>query len=323
MSGIIFRFLAKSLCLSLLSLFLVISVYSQHDYVLVIHGGAGNIRQEGMSDEQAELYNLHLRRAIMIGDSMLLAGEAAIDVVEHVVRYLEDCPLFNAGRGGVLANSGRVLLDASIMDGYNLRAGAVAGTGIARNPVSVARRIMDSTEYVLLVSPGVDDFILKYNLDTASYEYFITDERLEQFKIQCDGKHGTVGAVALDKSGRLAAATSTGGRMCKDYGRVGDSPIIGAGTYANMFCAVSATGHGEYFIRSAVAYDVSARMKYKGQTVNEAAYDIIQDELVRLGGSGGIIAIDNKGNIAVEFNTAGMFRAYVTEGGEIVVEMFR
>jgi len=242
---------------------------------------------------------------------------------------MEECPLFNSGKGAGFNAEGKNELDASVMDGRSGKAGAVAGVTIIRSPVEAARRVMDSSQHVMLSGKGAEAFAREQNLELVDPSYFHTDESWQEYlkvkeRLEQEGRKGTVGAVALDSHGNLAAATSTGGMVFKKYGRIGDSPVIGAGTYAsNESCAVSCTGHGEYFIRNSVAYDVSASMLYLGETVEQAAEYIINEKLKSQGGNGGLIAVDKNGNISMPFNTPGMFRGFVKHGAEPKVFMFR
>jgi beta-aspartyl-peptidase (threonine type) len=315
-------------------LFLISSGLSGQNgkYVLVIHGGAGNIRPENLSSDAAAKYENKLKEVLGVGDSLLSAGGTSLDAVEACIRMMEDCPLFNAGKGAVFNAEGKNELDASIMDGKTELAGAVAGVTTIKNPISAARAVMEKSQHVMLAGKGAEDFAEEQNLEIVTPDYFFTQERWNDYlraKRRADSlemidkKHGTVGCVALDKYGNLAAGTSTGGMTMKKYGRIGDSPVIGAGTYAdNNTCAVSATGHGEYFIRNVVAYDISALMKYKGLSLQEAAGEVIMNKLKSQGGTGGVIAVDKNGNIAMPFNTPGMFRGYVKAGGETKVALF-
>lgn len=305
-------------------------------HVLAIHGGAGAMRRELMSAEQEARYKAGLEAALMHGDSMLRAGAAALDVVEAVIRILEDDTLFNAGRGAVLTSEGRAELDASIMDGARGSAGAVAGVTTVRHPIAAARKVMDASPHVMMTGRGAETFAGNQGLEMVDNRFFIIPSReaqLRKAKEQASGpvpegwegrKYGTVGAVALDAAGNLAAGTSTGGMTNKRFGRVGDAPIIGAGTYAdNTVCAVSCTGHGEYFIRNVVAYDVAARMRYGGESLSAAADSIIYGKLKRIGGEGGLIAVDRMGRIAMPFNSDGMFRAAITSEGRKEVAIYR
>jgi len=255
-----------------------------------------------------------LKETLNVGYSILNKGGTSLDAVEATIRIMENSELFNAGKGAVFTNAGTNELDASIMDGRNLKAGAVARVKTVKNPISAARKVMEETWHVMLSGDGADKFAKEQGLDIVDPNYFYTQRRWDSLKkIQVE-KHGTVGCVALDKHGNLAAGTSTGGLTNKRWGRVGDSPIIGAGTYANnQTCAVSGTGQGEYFIRGNVAYDVSAIMEYKGKSVGEAAQNVIR-KLSDMGGNGGIITMDSKGNISMPFNTAGMYRGFRKAG---------
>ena len=296
-------------------------------HVIVIHGGAGS-RTPGDAEGDT-LYNSALQYVLHYGDSMLSAGANAVDVVEHCLILMEDNPLFNAGKGAVFAADGRNYLDASIMNGSTMNAGAVAGVSIVKNPISAARVVMDSSAHVLLSHDGADHFAAEHGLETVNPSYFFTQKNYDYLlKVQDnektkDEKHGTVGCVVLDKKGHLAAGTSTGGMTNKRFGRIGDSPIIGAGTYAeDGVCAVSATGHGEFFIRYAVAHDIAARIKYGGSSLDSAANTVIMENLKNVGGAGGVICVDNKGNIAMPFNTNAMFRGYVRAEEEMVVLIY-
>ncbi len=296
-----------------------------NNWAIAIHGGAGAMTPENYTPEQIAEYRAELNAALNIGVSILKSGGSSLDAVEQVVRYLEDCPLFNAGRGAVFTNDGKNELDAAIMFGKDLSAGAVAGVGDIKNPISAARKVMESSPHVLMVGKGASLFASQNGVQMVDSTYFFTEDRYQalQRALERDRKMGTVGCVALDIEGNLSAATSTGGMTNKRYGRVGDVPIIGAGTYANnKTCAVSATGHGEFFIRYTVAHDISALMEYKGLRLDEASDEVIKKKLVDVGGEGGIIAVDKWGNVHLTFNTSGMFRGYATEKGEIKVEIF-
>ncbi len=315
---------------------------------LVIHGGAGEITTSNIDAQKEKAYNEKLTEALNAGYKILNDGGSSLDAVEKVIKILEDSPLFNAGRGAVSTEKGEYELDASIMDGRTLKSGAVAGVSHIQNPITLARLIMDNSEHVFFWGKGAEEFAVKQGLKLVDSVYFFNDEKREAYQKQKleqekqknkkrksnrkkafiyteDNltKFGTVGCVALDKDGNLAAGTSTGGRQGKMTGRIGDSPIIGAGTYANNYtCAVSCTGHGEYFIRDVVAYDVSALVEYKGLSLNSAVNHVIKEKLQEAGGSGGLIAIDRYGNIVMNFNTPGMFRGYITDNGKPVVKMF-
>ena len=301
----------------------------QPGWVLVIHGGAGNITPAGVVPEKQVIYEAKLKEALAAGQQVLAGGGTAMDAVIAAVQFMEECPLFNSGKGAVFNAEGKNELDASVMDGFTGKAGAVAGVTIIRSPVEAARRVMDSSQHVMLSGKGAEAFAREQGLELVDPSYFHTDESWQEYlkvkeRLEQEGRKGTVGAVALDSHGNLAAATSTGGMTFKKYGRIGDSPVIGAGTYAsNESCAVSCTGHGEYFIRNSVAYDVSARMLYLGETVEQAAEYIINEKLKSQGGAGGLIAVDKNGNISMPFNTPGMFRGFVKQGAEPRVLMFR
>lgn len=297
------------------------------DYVLVIHGGAGTLLKKNMTPEKEAAYLSALEVALDAGEKVLKEGGSALDAVEAAVMTMEDSPLFNAGKGAVFTHDGVNELDASIMRGEDLGCGAVAGVTRVKNPISLARNVMENSEHVFLSREGAEEFAEQMGVGLVDSSYFRTESRwkslqkalkleegssfLSEDEALIDEKFGTVGAVALDKNGHLAAATSTGGMTNKRWGRIGDSPVIGAGTYADdRTCAVSCTGHGEYFIRLHLASRVSAAMKYGEATLEEASQAIIHDELDKMGGSGGLIAVDHEGNIAMPFNTAGMYRGY-------------
>ncbi len=307
---------------------------------LVLHGGAGVLRKDQMSPEKEAACRETLAKAARAGWEILEKGGSSLDAVETAVRVLEDSPLFNAGKGAVFNHEGAHELDASIMDGATRRAGAVAGLRRVKNPVVLARRVMERSPHVFLVAQGAEAFAREQGLDLVLPSYFDTEERwndLQRARIreheQGEGgpppgrdpppeKRGTVGAVALDRCGHLAAATSTGGMTNKRWGRVGDSPVIGAGTYADdSSCAVSATGWGEYFIRAAVAHDIRCRVAYRRQSLQSAA-DAALAEVKALGGDGGVVALDAAGNRAVSFNTPGMVRAWVEADGTVTVRIY-
>ncbi len=291
------------------------------EYVIVLHGGAGVFEAKDFPDEKRAAYHAALRHALLAAESRLKAGGTAVDAVEAAIKPLEDSPLFNAGRGAALTHEGRAELDAAIMDGASLAAGAVAGVTTVRNPISLARAVMVDGRHVMMQGAGADAFAAAQKLDLVPNDYFITPERVKQleeaqsekaaFKID---KYGTVGVVVLDRSGNLAAGTSTGGIANKRFGRVGDSPIIGAGTYAdNASCGVSATGSGEYFIRATAARSVCARMAFGRQGVKDAAEATIA-HIGSIGGDGGLIALDAEGNHAFAMNTPGMYRGVLVAG---------
>jgi len=296
------------------------------EYALVIHGGAGTILKENMSPEKEKLYLEKLSEALQTGEEILKNGGSSLDAITATIMVMENSPLFNAGKGAVFTAEGINEMDASIMDGRDLNAGAVASVRHIKNPILGARAVMEKTNHVLLVGEGAEIVAKNEGLDLVDSSYFFTQSRYDSYLKVKDKveKHGTVGAVAFDKYGNLAAGTSTGGMTYKMKGRVGDSPIIGAGTYAdNNTCAVSATGHGEYFIRNVVAYDISALMKYKGLTLSVAADEVINQKLDAIGAGGGIIAVDKNGNIAMPFNTAGMYRGYITSEGKSEVLIYK
>jgi beta-aspartyl-peptidase (threonine type) len=282
-------------------------------YGLAIHGGAGNLQKGKIPDSLEQAYLNKLQEATEAGYAILEANGSSLDAVVVAIEILENSPLFNAGKGAVFTNRETNELDASIMDGSSRNAGAVAGVRRIKNPIKAARAVMEKSNHVLLSGNGADQFAASVGLDTVSPEYFYTQKRYKSLQRDISAeKHGTVGVVCLDKKGNLAAGTSTGGMTNKKYGRIGDSPIIGAGTYADENCAISCTGHGEYFIRYAVAYDVAAQMRYANKSLQEATNDIINHKLKEAGGSGGLISINQKGEISMPFNTGGMFRAYKT-----------
>ncbi|WP_273444418.1 isoaspartyl peptidase/L-asparaginase family protein [Neolewinella agarilytica] len=306
------------------------------EYAMVIHGGAGTILPENMTPERAAGIKAAMNAALDAGEAVLKAGGSAADAVEKTIWVMEDSPHFNAGKGAVFTNAGINEMDASFMTGHDQNAGAIGGVTNLKHPISGARAVLEKSEHVLLSGKGAEEFSILQGLETVDPKYFWTEhrwaalqralegEKVEQEKIEgnriieeIDRKYGTVGCVALDKSGNLAAGTSTGGMTNKRYNRLGDSPLIGAGTYAdNATCGVSCTGWGEFFIRYAVAYDVHARMAYGNASVQDAADAVINKTLVEKGGTGGLIALDAKGNVAMPFNTPGMYRAYLKAGGE-------
>lgn len=301
-------------------------------YAIAIHGGAGTLPRAAMTPERDQAYRAGLAAALDAGYAVLDGGGTSLDAVTTAVRILEDDPLFNAGRGAVLTAGGIAELDASIMDGRTLAAGAVAGLRHVRNPIELARAVMEHSSHVMLIGSGAEEFALERGMAPVPNEYFHTEARRLQLQRALPGADapvnelsalGTVGAVALDQGGNLAAATSTGGMTAKRYGRVGDSPIIGAGTYAdNASCAVSATGHGEYFIRTVVAHDICARVAYAGATLAEAADAVVMDRLRQMGGEGGIIAIDAHGNVVMPFNSEGMFRGARSADGRREIAIY-
>jgi L-asparaginase / beta-aspartyl-peptidase len=310
------------------------------NFGLVVHGGAGTIEHSKMTPEREREYRAEIERALSAGYEILKRGGSSLDATEAAVRVLEDDPHFNAGRGAVFTNVGTNELDAAVMDGKTLKAGAVACLKHIKNPVSLARLVMEKSGHVMMDGEGAEAFAKQNGVEFVDQRYFYTKERWDalekvkaaekrggagkkRFIISDQDRHGTVGAVALDQHGDLAAATSTGGTTNKRAGRVGDSPIIGAGTYANnATCAVSATGDGEYFIRATVGHDISALMEYRGVSLKEAAQTVL-DKVAKLGGTGGLIAIDRQGNIALPFNTSGMYRGYADPSGKFVIEIYK
>ncbi len=307
-----------------------ISVGAQENYAIVIHGGAGVMSKSRMTDEKQQEYITVLNEALQLGEKLLKKGADATDVVVNVINVMENSPLFNAGKGAVFTSEGKNELDASIMEGKTLNAGAVAGVHDIKNPINAAREVMIHSEHVMLSGKGASEFAKKQGLEMVSNKYFYTKSRHESLKQlqkrererEQKDNMGTVGCAVLDSHGNLCAGTSTGGMTNKKYGRIGDSPIIGAGTYANnTTCAVSCTGHGEYYIRLGFARDISALMEYKNLGVEEACREEIR-KLSELRGTGGVIAVDAKGNIAMEFNTSGMFRGYIKSNGEKEIAIF-
>lgn len=306
-------------------------------YSLAIHGGAGTILRSSLTPELEQQYLKALRDALLAGEKILQENGSALDAVAAAVVSLEDCPMFNAGKGSVFTNEGRHEMDAAIMRGDNLMAGAVAGVEFVQNPVVLARAIMEKSDHVMLSGAGAKQFAEAQGLLFRDQEYFHNDLRYRQWQEALksdavimdhtnlkDEKFGTVGAVAMDHQGNLAAATSTGGMTNKKFNRIGDSPVIGAGTYANnKTCAVSCTGHGEFFLRAVVAYDISCLMEYKGLSLAEACNIVVHDKLVKIGGEGGLIAVDAKGNIELPFNSEGMYRGSCGTGREMVVAIYK
>ena len=318
-------------------------------HVLVIHGGAGTMQKSAMTAEQEKAYTASLEKALLAGNTLLANGGTALDVVEAVVRILENDPLFNAGKGAVFTNEGRNELDAAIMDGKTLKAGSIAGVTTIKNPVSAARAVMDKSVHVMMTGAGAENFAASQGLEIVNPSYFFTEERwkgllrareadsinerkrmdkktsfLELTEEERKLNYGTVGAVALDRYGNLAAATSTGGMTNKKYGRVGDAPIIGAGTYANnLTAAISGTGWGEYYIRLVLAKTISDMMEFGRIDLLEAAHEMVMKRLPALGGDGGIIALDRNGNIAMPFCTEGMYRGYIKSDGSKLIRIFK
>lgn len=339
--------------LSLLFLIFFMSSYSllaqqkasKDKVVLVIHGGAGTILKKNMTSEKEAAYREVLKQSLLAGYQQIQAGESSIKAVESSIHIMEDSPLFNAGKGAVFTNEGKNELDASIMYGKNSMAGAIAGVHTIKNPISAAIAVMDKSEHVMMIGEGAEKFAKQQGLEIVDPSYFFTQDRWDglqrilerdakkmeldhdqkQTRIKPewkDEKFGTVGCVALDKAGDLAAGTSTGGMTNKKYGRVGDAPIIGAGNYANQQVGISCTGWGEYYIRNVAAYDVAALMNYKGWNIQKATAEVIR-KVGEMGGDGGMIALDKDGNVALPFNTAGMYRGYITDKGDIHIEIYK
>lgn len=343
-----------SICAAIVFIFIHSPVFSQEHsfsdndkYVLVIHGGAGTLLPGKMSAEKERAYRDKLTEALSAGYEKIKNGGQSLDAVTAAITVMEDSPLFNAGKGAVMTHEGKNELDASIMDGATQDAGAVAGITTVKNPILAARSVMEKSGHVMLSGPGAEHFAESQGLEIVAPEYFWTERRWENLQRvlekdsaqveldhdekqtfsppvvdNIDDKFGTVGAVARDKKGSLAAGTSTGGMNNKRYGRIGDSPIIGAGNYANNQVAVSCTGWGEFYIRTVAAYNVASQMKLLDLSVEEASENVIE-EIGNLGGTGGMIALDKDGNYATPFNTAGMYRGTVNEKGEIKVEIFK
>jgi beta-aspartyl-peptidase (threonine type) len=312
---------------------------------IVIHGGAGTILKKNLTDSLEDAYKSKLKEAITSGHAILEKGGDGMQAVTTAINIMEDSPLFNAGKGAVFTHNETNELDASVMDGKTLNAGAVAGATHIKNPIDLAVEVMDNSDHVLLAGKGAEVFAQTRGIELTDPSYFYTERRMKSLQrikgkektemdhntkvafedpFIKDSKFGTVGCAALDKNGNLAAGTSTGGMTNKRWNRIGDAPIIGAGTYANnATCAISSTGWGEYFIRGMVAHDISAMMEYKEISLKEATHEVIQNKLTKLGGTGGVVAIDNKGNVSMEFNTAGMYRAQMNAAGELVIKIYK
>jgi len=323
-------------------LVLASSAYAQKA-MLVIHGGAGTILKKNMTDEMEHQYREGLETALRAGHAVLTHGGSSVDAVEAAIKTMEDNPLFNAGKGAVFTHDGKNELDASIMDGKNKMAGAVAGVTIIKNPISAARAVMEKSPHVMLTGRGAELFATQMGLEIVDPSYFWTERRWKSLQQELkkeqeqqpkphsdlgypdsEKKFGTVGCVAVDKDGNLAAGTSTGGTTNKRWGRVGDAPIIGAGNYAdNESCAVSGTGQGEFFIRWTVAHDIAALVKYKGMTVKQAADEVIHKKLEPVKGEGGVIVLDPKGNFAMSFNSEGMYRGWIGADGVPHIEIYK
>lgn len=303
---------------------------------IVIHGGAGTILKKNMTPEMEAEYQAKLKEAAEAGYAVLQRGGTSLEAVETAIHILENSPLFNAGKGSVFTHEGKNEMDAAIMEGKNLNAGAIAGVTTVKNPISLAIKVMNHSPHVMLSGKGAEQFAKEQGLEIVDPSYFYTESRMkalerakerekdEGFWQNTDYKFGTVGCVAVDKFGDIVAGTSTGGMTNKRWNRIGDAPIIGAGTYANnLSCGVSGTGWGEYFIRATVAHDIAALVEYKGLSVQEAAHEVIYNKMAKLGGDGGVIVLDKEGNIAMEFNTAGMYRASVDKNGKLSVAIYK
>jgi beta-aspartyl-peptidase (threonine type) len=315
----------------------------QQPFSIVIHGGAGTILKQDMTPELEKAYTLGLESALIKGYEILENGGTSVDAVRAAIIILEDHILFNAGRGSVFTKKGVQEMDAAIMSGADLKAGSIAGVRNVRNPIELAYEVMVNSNHVFLSGKGANDFAIKRGLKLEPDEYFFSQFRYDQWKeirdsdtysldhthqdiaeLMKDKKFGTVGAVALDQFGNLAAATSTGGMTNKKYGRIGDSPIIGAGTYANnKTCGISCTGHGELFIRAVAAHDVNALMEYKGLSLEEAMNEVVHHKLIEINGEGGMIGVDKEGNVAMVFNSAGMYRGMKTSKGEHKIGLYK
>jgi len=317
--------------LAAIFLFPVAALAQNPRVMLVMHGGAGTITRQSMTPDREKQYREAMEQALRTGQAILMKGGSSIDAVEASIRVLEDSPLFNAGKGAVFTHEGRNELDASIMDGKTKKAGAVAGVTIIKNPISAARAVMEKSPHVMMAGHGAELFATQVGLEIVDPSYFWTERRWKELQLELmneasttEKHHGTVGAVALDQNGNLAAGTSTGGTSNKRFGRIGDSPIIGAGTYAeNESVAVSCTGTGEYFIRWTVAHDIAALYKYRGMTAEQAGNEVINHKLKDANGDGGAIILDGKGNFAMPFNTAGMYRGRIGADGVPHVLIYR
>ena len=299
------------------------------EFAIVIHGGAGTILKENMSDEMENDYIQKMEEAINAGYNILENNGSSIDAVEATIKILENSELFNAGKGSVLSNTGIVEMDASIMRGDNLNAGAISGVTTIKNPISAARLVMEKSEHVYLSGKGAESFAKYQDLEIVENEYFITESRLNSLRNAkkrdslADNKYGTVGCVALDSDGNITSGTSTGGMTNKKWNRIGDVPIIGAGTYANnKTCGISSTGWGEYFIRNVVAYDISSQMEYNNSSIQSASKNTLK-KVKDLGGSGGVVGLDSKGNITMDFNTEGMYRGYKKSNGDFKIKIYK
>ncbi|WP_373943630.1 isoaspartyl peptidase/L-asparaginase family protein [Polaribacter sejongensis] len=318
----------------------------QNEFAIIIHGGAGTILKKNLSEEKEAAYKAKLEEAVKVGHAILKNGGTSQEAVMKTIQVMEESPLFNAGKGAVFTHEETNELDASFMDGQTLNAGAVAGVTNVKSPIELAIKVMTDSDHVMLSGKGASIFAKEKGLEIVDPSYFYTEKRFQSLqriknknKTELDhddkkaafydadiknAKFGTVGCVALDKSGNIAAGTSTGGMTNKRWGRIGDAPIIGSGTYANnKTCGVSSTGWGEYFIRGQVAYDISAQMEYQNKSLKEATTDVIQNKLTKLGGTGGVIALDKNGNMSFEFNTAGMYRASMNDEDQLIVKIYK
>ena len=343
-NSILFKISAMLLCMAVN---VSVAQNKEKKYIMVIHGGAGTLTRKNMSVEKEAAYRAALTLALQTGYKTLKAGKTSLDAVEATIHVMEDSPLFNAGKGAVFTHDGKNEMDAAIMEGKTMMAGSVAGVTTIKNPISAARAVMEKSEHVMMVGQGAEAFAKQAGITIVDPKYFYTKERWDglQQAIKEDStkavldhgskksmklgsknhdfKFGTVGAVALDQAGNLAAGTSTGGMTNKKYGRVGDAPIIGAGTYANNATAgISCTGWGEFYIRNVVAHDISAMMEYKNLSLADAAAAAIE-KVGKMGGDGGLIALDAKGHVAMPFNTEGMYRGTVTEDGKIEILIYK
>lgn len=331
----------RAISLLLASLTAAVPAIAENPVAIVIHGGAGTILRENLTPDVEAAYRDKLAEAAHAGHAVLTDGGTSREAVIAAITLMEDSALFNAGHGAVFTHEGRVELDASIMDGSDLNAGAIASVTRVRNPIRLADRVLSHSPHVMLVGEGAEVFAADQGLPLVENSYFHTDRRrkalqraideerealsedTEDIPVIVDDKHGTVGAVALDRYGNIAAGTSTGGMTNKRFGRVGDSPIIGAGTYAdNRSCGISATGHGEYFIRAAVAHDICARVLYGNRDLQTAADEVVQQQLVAMGAEGGIIGLAPDGTVVYSFNTAGMYRAAINSAGELSIGIY-
>ncbi len=336
----------SKLTLLVFAMFVTFGLQAQQKIALVIHGGAGTIKKENMSDEREKAYEEKLTEALNAGYAILEDGGSSLEAIQEAIMIMENSELFNAGKGAVFTNEEKNELDAAVMTGKDRNAGAIAGVTNVKNPILAAIAVMNNSPHVMMAGGGAEQFAEEQGLEIVAPSYFYTEDRHKQIerlkntekqKLDHDGaqgtnnaqrfydeKFGTVGAVAVDKEGNITAGTSTGGMTNKRYGRVGDVPIIGSGTYAdNETCGVSATGHGEYFIRSVVAYDIAALMKYKGMSLEDAANEVVNNKLKAMGGDGGVIALDKQGNITMPFNTSGMYRGYIKEKGKPFVGIYQ